>query len=184
MIDYQVVGDKPILTVLEALAKYSTGKEALQTAGNAIVEEIRLGFHDGQDPWEQPWKPLSPNSRAGQPLRDTGALANSITTAEPTDTSIKIGTALCYGIVHQYGAKVVAGKPTGNIICGYVPKGAKRLRWSAGGSVHYAKSVTIPPRPFMPIKGGAVDVPVQWAGSIIESMKAEIEAAKAHGGAQ
>ena len=48
------------------------------------------------------------------------------------------------------------------------------LRFSAGGSIHSAKQVTIPARPFLPIRNGAVDLPDGWKGSILEALSGEL----------
>lgn len=169
------INEGAIISKLAALAAATTGKAALDTAGNAMAEEIRLGFEDSTDPWGTPWKALK--FRNGQPLKDTGVLANSIT-HEATDTSAKVGTNICHAIVHQHGAVVKAGQPEGKqSLCGYVTTGAKRLRFAAGGSIIFAKSVTIPARPFMPIRNGAVDIPDAWETSILESLEGEINEA-------
>ena len=172
MIDGEI-DDEEVLAALEALSEKIGGREALGTVANAIAEEIRLGFEDSTDPWGTPWKALK--FRAGQPLKDTGVLANSITHNITSDTSAEVGTNICYAIVHQFGATVKADQPKGKqSLCGYVTKGAKRLAFSAGGSIIHAKSVTIPARPFMPIRNGAADLPESWKGSILAALSGEL----------
>lgn len=172
MLDIEI-DDQSILSALAALAEKVGDGKALGTVANTIAEQVRLGFNDSTDPWGAPWKPLK--FRSGQPLKDTGVLANSITFNLTSDTSAEIGTNVCTAVVHQYGAVVRAGQPAGKqSLCGYTVKGAKRLTFSAGGSIRSALEVTIPPRPFMPIRNGAADLPATWERSILESLSGEL----------
>jgi len=160
----------PLVKAFQEAAKKVAGKAILASAADSLVNDIGWTFRSGTDPWGSVWAPLK--FRAGQPLNDTGRLKNSIDSEVTNDYAI-VGTNVCYGIVHQYGATVTAGKPTGSNICGYQPKGAKLLHWETNGIHHFAKSVHIPARPFMPIHGGSVDLPDAWERSMIESIKAE-----------
>lgn len=172
MLDIEI-DDQSILSALSALAENVGDGKALGTVANTIAEEIRLGFEDSTDPWGNPWKPLK--FRSGQPLKDTGVLANSITHNITSATSAEVGTNICHAIVHQYGATVKADQPKGKqSLCGYVTKGAKHLAFSAGGSIIRAKQVTIPARPFMPIRDGHADLPEGWKGSILEALAGEL----------
>ena len=162
---------------LDAISKAAAAEAVLTQAGDTLIDLIGLTFTDQEDPWGQPWKPLSPLSRAGQALLDTGRLRNSID-KQISGNTLQVGTNVCYALTHQFGATVTAGKPTGNNICNYTPKGAKRLAWSAGGAIHFAKSVTIPARPFMPVQpGGGGDLPQSWETEVMTDIEALIEAA-------
>jgi phage virion morphogenesis protein len=170
--------DSDALTAaLENLEDALSTEAILTQAGDTLIDLIGLGFTDQQDPWGNAWAPLSARSRSGQPLRDTGRLMNSID-KQISGNTLTVGTNVCYGLVHQFGATVTAQKPTGNNICNYTPKGAKRLAWSAGGAIHFAKSVTIPARPFMPIQpGGGGELPASWDDEIGESIASMIQRA-------
>jgi phage virion morphogenesis protein len=121
---------------------------ALEVVASSIKTNIKLGFRTGTAPDGARWRPL--RHRSGQPLKDTGVLANSIT-HRTTKTEAEIGTNVCYGIVHQFGATVEAGKPPHKTLCGLMTKGSPYLRFKGqGGKDIFAKKVVIPPRPFMP----------------------------------
>lgn len=122
-----------------------------QRIGAALVSEIQLGFKAGASPYGQAWAPLS--IRRGQPLRDSGRLRSSIT-SRPDDSGVTVGTNLIYAPVHQFGATIK-------------PKNAKRLVFPGGGGLIFAKSVTIPARPFMPLDdSGAVNLPHRYQSAI------------------
>jgi phage gpG-like protein len=171
------VHSEAIEKALENLDNAVAVEAILTQAGDTLIDLIGLGFTDQQDPWGNAWKPLSPWSRSGQPLRDTGRLMNSIA-SQIEGNKLTVGTNVCYGLVHQFGATVTAQKPTGNNICGYTPKGAPRLAWSAGGAIHYAKQVTIPARPFMPIReGGGDELPARWEEEVMTDIESLIKGA-------
>jgi phage gpG-like protein len=162
---------------LDAITSAAAAEAVLTQAGDTLIDLIGLTFNDQQDPWGNAWSPLSPLSRSGQALLDTGRMRNSIDKQISGETLL-VGTNVCYALTHQFGATVTAGKPTGSNLCGYVPKGAKRLAWSAGGAIHFAKSVTIPARPFMPVQpGGGGELPEQWETEVLTDIESLIEAA-------
>jgi phage gpG-like protein len=154
----------------------ATATEAILTqAGDTLIDLIGMTFADQQDPWGAPWAPLSARSRSGQALLDTGRLRNSIA-SQISGNTLLVGSDVCYSMTHQFGATVTAQKPTGSNICGYTPKGAPRLAWSAGGAIHFAKQVTIPARPFMPIQpGGGGDLPQPWEDELRDGIAAMIQ---------
>jgi phage gpG-like protein len=162
---------------LEGLEDALSTEAILTSAGDTLVDLISLTFTDQEDPWGAAWAPLSPLSRSGQALLDTGRLRNSIA-KQISGNTLLVGSDVCYGLVHQFGATVTAQKPTGSNVCGYTPKGAPRLAWSAGGAIHYAKQVTIPARPFMPIhpEGGG-ELPYSWDEELSGSIASMIERA-------
>ncbi len=129
------------------------------TVGRVIVNRIRLCFKLGIDPWANPWAKLK--IRNGQPLRDTGRLNRSIV-ANPDKTGVTIGTNVQFAAVHQYGATIE-------------PKKAKRLVFPGpGGRMIFAKKVTIPARPFLPLKKGytVVTLPPAWSADVTRAMRA------------
>lgn len=133
---------------------------ALAAFGNVILNRIRLGFRLGRSPKGQTWLPLA--LRQGQPLRDTGRLQRSITMAAGPK-QVVIGTNLPQAPVHQFGATIK-------------PKNVSWLRFPGPNGFIFAKQVTIPARPFMPLTTtGDVDLPPQWAASGLEAMKKALQ---------
>ena len=131
---------------------------AFAVVGRTIATRIRLCFKLGIDPWQSPWAILK--MRKGQPLRDTRRLESSIT-SNPDNDGVTIGTNLIYAPVHQFGATIV-------------PVKAKRLVFPGpNGKLIFAKKVTIPARPFMPIKGsGVVELPPDWSKAVTAALRA------------
>lgn len=131
-------------------------RPAWRAVGAYVLSRIQLGFRVSRSPWGVPWTPLS--SRTGQPLKNTGVnLLKSITSREDADGAT-IGTNKFWAPVHQFGATII-------------PKNAQRLVFQINGVPVFAKSVTIPARPFMPITpAGKVDLPVSWQKGILERL--------------
>jgi phage gpG-like protein len=162
---------------LDAITTAAAAEAVLTQAGDTLIDLISLTFTDQEDPWGAAWAPLSPLSRSGQALLDTGRMRNSID-KQISGNTLQVGTNVCYAMTHQFGATVTAGKPTGSNLCGYTPKNAPRLAWSAGGAIHFAKSVTIPARPFMPVQpGGGGALPQPWENEVMTDIETLIKAA-------
>jgi phage virion morphogenesis protein len=141
-----------------------------ETIGRVLVNRIRLGFKLGVDPWGTPWAALK--LRQGQPLRDTGRLQRSITSA-PDAQGVTVGTSLRYAPVHQFGATIR-------------PKKAKRLVFPGpGGQLIFAKKVVVPARPFLPLRrsSAAVVLPPAWSVLVVNALKAYFTKAVAKAGA-
>ncbi len=122
--------------------------DVLDTIGNVVANEVRQSFIRGESPYHEPWAPLK--LRAGQPLRDTGRLMNSIT-YQVWAGYVEVGTNVCYAPVHQFGATIKArpGQP-GRNRCGR-RKGVPFLVFQgADRKPIFARQVTIPARPFLP----------------------------------
>lgn len=125
----------------------------MDDVGAALAERVRLTFHDGADPWGDPWAPLKPSTiarrrkRSGVPLRDTGRLMNSIGHRAGSDF-VEIGTNVEYAATHQFGAR--KGR------YGKTRRGAP-IPWG-----------DVPARPFLPIRDGAADLPQPWREEIVE----------------
>ena len=157
---------------LQALIKAAGDPTPIyQTVGRTILNRIRLCFKLGIDPWGAPWAALK--LRQGQPLRDTGRLNRSIV-ANPDKNGVTIGTNVMYAPTHQYGATIS-------------PKNAKKLVFPGpGGRMIFAKKVTIPARPFMPLRKNhaAVALPPQWSADVTRAIRNYfINAATKKGGA-
>jgi phage virion morphogenesis protein len=127
------------------------------TIGRVLVNRIRLGFKMGTSPYGNAWAKLK--IRRGKPLRDTGRLQRSIT-ARADASGVVIGTNLKQAPVHQFGATINA-KP-----------GRRLVFPGPGGALIFAKRVTIPARPFMPlVSRNKVDLPPDWALSASRALR-------------
>ena len=115
--------------------------------GAAWADRVRLGFHDGRDPWGDPWAPLKPSTiarrrnRSDQPLRDTGRLRSSIYHRAGRDW-LEVGLAAKYAGTHQFGAR--KGQ------YGRTRRGAP-IPWG-----------DVPARPMLPASGRHVLLPREW----------------------
>lgn len=129
---------------------------ALNALGRVLVTRIQLTFRRSTAPNGTRWAPLK--LRQGQPLVDSGRLRASIT-SKVQDREVVVGTNVQYARVHQFGATIR-------------PKRAKLLRFPNGaGGFAFARQVTVPARPFMPIgPSGQVDLPASWAASALTAM--------------
>jgi len=158
------VNDAGARAKIKALADSTSNMQPVfATVGSIIRNRIRLCFKLGIDPWGSPWAALK--IRKGQPLRDTGRLQASIT-SRPDSTGVTIGTNLQnngvrYPAVHQFGATIE-------------PKTGKRLVFPGpGGKLIFAKKVTIPARPFLPLtKASTVALPPDWSAAVTRALRA------------
>lgn len=174
------INDKAAKAKVAALTKATQyPEEVYRTIGNTVVNRVRMCFRMGIDPWGSPWAPLK--IRQGQPLRDTGRLQRSIT-ARPDSTGVTIGTNVSYAPVHQFGATIKPKlKPMryrvtdqqssrfGQIVT--TPGG--RLVFPGPNGMIFAKQVTVPARPFLPIRqrAAAVALPPAWSVAVVNSLK-------------
>jgi phage gpG-like protein len=86
---------------LEELASPAFRTELHRQLGEAARTLVALEFDSGKDPYGQPWAPLV--AREGQPLRDTGRLANSWSAFGVGPSGFRIGTDVEYAAFHQEG---------------------------------------------------------------------------------
>lgn len=96
----------------------------------------------------------------GQPLRHTGRLNRSITSKTDAD-GVTVGTNVIYARTHQFGNTIT-------------PKKAKRLVFPGpNGDLIFAKKVTIPARPFLPLRKGSavVALPPSWSVLVVNALK-------------
>lgn len=158
----------------------------LRSVGQALAENIRLGFTGSQDPWGAAWKALKPatiKARRGggvggvQALLDTGRLRNSIAVRPVGNTAVEVGTTVAYAAIHQWGGTVqyaarsirvrlrTVTDDKGRKVSRFAKDSHKRARTVWGEA--QAWQVNIPARPFMPMRpGGAVDLPAAWAAEV------------------
>lgn len=153
------ISDEGVKAKLRALDKATQDMQPVYaTIGRVLVNRIRLCFKLGIDPWGNPWQALK--FRKGQPLRDTGRLNRSIV-SKVDASGVTVGTNLIYAPVHQFGATIV-------------PKNKPRLVFPGpNGSLIFAKKVTIPARPFMPLRRGAqtVALPPDWSVLVVRALR-------------
>lgn len=134
---------------------------ALAAFGGVILNRIRLGFRLGRSPWGNAWQALLIR-KGGAPLRHHGHLQRSITMQQGRNT-VTIGTNLRQAPVHQFGAVIK-------------PKNVSVLRFPGPNGFIFAKQVTIPARPFMPLtQAGDAALPPAWAGSALNAMKKALQ---------
>ena len=162
--------DRTVQAALRRLARNTRNRRDVhRKITRRVRTRVQECFQRSADPWGGAWAPLK--LRSGQPLRETNRLMNSIASASTSDaTSSTIGTNVRYGIVHQFGATIAAqpGNAGQNVVG---PRfGSPFLRFQAGNRTIYAKQVTVPARPFLPIRGGKVDLPKEWRTSVLEAV--------------
>lgn len=111
--------------LLAAVADPGLKHEMLRKSGAIVRESCKLNFDVGGRP--KRWKPVYIRVVRGveqynnEPLRDTGRLQRSITSAVVGDKAI-VGTNVIYAPVHQFGAKKGSfGKFTANVPAFTVP---------------------------------------------------------------
>lgn len=126
----------------------------LADEGVSLVQEC---FETSRDPHGRPWPKLQ--TRAGQPLLDTGRLRNSITRKEVNGGGFIIGTNVEYAAIHNYGGVIKA-------------KNAPVLRFRVGKQWVSKKSVTIPRRQFLPDSGRLSST---WEEAFVELAREFIE---------
>ena len=149
-VDFEEVAAK-----LAALGSSDAAQNALQAAGRKLKTLIDIGFRDGVSPEGAPWRALS--MRSGQPLVDTAVLRSSITYKTGNDESgafLEVGTNKNYARVHQFGAVIK-------------PRSGQFLRFMGRNGYVFAKSVTIPARPFLPLDENEVRLPADWSRSVV-----------------
>jgi phage virion morphogenesis protein len=156
-IDVQVTDAGASRKLQELIDKGADLTPVYATIGRVLVNRIRLGFKMGTSPYGNAWAKLK--IRRGEPLRDTGRLQRSIT-ARADASGVVIGTNLKQAPVHQFGATINA-KP-----------GRRLVFPGPGGRLIFAKRVTIPARPFMPlVSRNKVELPPDWALSASRALR-------------
>jgi len=150
------VEDARVQNALASLVAAITAPgKALDEIGAVVTENVRLGFDESEDPYGRPWKAVLRDG--GQPLRDTGNLANSFS-YQVRGNAVAVGSGLTVSHngrshnladIHQFGRTIV-------------PVNAKALRFQVNGQFVTAQQVTIPPRKMLP-EGGWPD---EWAEDV------------------
>lgn len=112
------------------LARGGNLTPVMRAVAATVEQATQLRFRDGRSPEGPPWRPLAPTTRAArarrsssrgkaavraaldgpmQPLRDTGRLANSITSAYGARQAV-VGTNVTYAQIHQFGGLAGRGR--------------------------------------------------------------------------
>lgn len=98
--------------------------------------------------------------KAGQPLRDTARLNRSIS-SQVDGEGVTIGTNVKYARIHQFGGEIR-------------PKNKPFLAFPGPtGEIIFAKRVTIPARPYLPLRKGSavVALPPAWSVLVVNALK-------------
>lgn len=136
---------------LREVSKPSSTSRMMAVIAEEAMTQVRLGFRESRDPYGVPWKPLTLRV-GGKPLDDTGAhLKNRIVVIPSGASSFRIGTNFVGAKVHQYGANIKPKNGQFLRFNGYNARGRRD-----GKNVVFARSVTIPARPYLPTKEGGI----------------------------
>jgi phage virion morphogenesis protein len=153
------VDDKEINAAFSRLVRnVSDTRPAMEGVAQTTKSNVLLGFRGGVSPYGQKWLPLK--LRKGQPLVDTGTLRSSMTT-RATESTAEVGTNKIQAPIHQFGGVIRA-------------KRAPFLVFKTPTGYAKKKSVSIPARPFMPIRAGKLDLPKAWGDDVIDIITAHI----------
>lgn len=114
----------------------------LRAIGTGLVQVTQDRFESATDPQGNAWTALNPlyaaTKRGPGILRESamrGGLMSSIT-FETSSDAVQVGTNKVYAAIHQFGGTIK-------------PKDAPALIFRIGGKLVWARSVTIPARPFL-----------------------------------
>jgi phage virion morphogenesis protein len=156
------IRDEAVLAKLNAIvAAGRNPRPALTEIGRTLKTYVQLGFRQSQDPYGRPWAPLK--SRKGQPLKDTGRLAASITD-QVTDDSVTVGTNVQYAAPHQFGVdKQVKVKRHPRLVLQVF---GRKLPFGVYATVKaHQRPMKLPARPFFP--NAAEGFPDTWRASVL-----------------
>jgi phage virion morphogenesis protein len=149
----------------------------LREIGQTLVTTSDLAFRGQRDPWGAPWEPLAASTlrqrrrgkRAGSAriLRDTGRLATSISYQLGTDgRSVDVGTNVEYAAIHQFGGEIQRAASTRTLYFRQRKDGSVNNRFSRRSRANFAQdaqvgaySITLPARPYLPLRDGRVALP-------------------------
>lgn len=138
-------------------------QRAVKDSDGNVVDYKRVKDKDGNFVLTKTGQKQAEANRAGtpgQPLRDTGRLNRSIVSQSDAD-GVTVGTNVKYARVHQFGATIKPRKKPFLVFPG------------PSGQMIFAKRVTIPARPFMPLRKGAevVALPPPWSVLVVGALK-------------
>lgn len=134
---------------LTSLGRKFETRRILKAIGASQLNWINRNFRAGGI--ERKWKPLSPNTlasrrgRGGQPLRDTGRLAQSFTATLDGSDAVIVGTTDKRAPWHHFGTRAYTIRPRNRTV----------LRFMTSRGVTFARKVEhpgLPARPLLPSK--------------------------------
>jgi len=142
--------------------------------GHEAVNQVRLGFREGRDPYGKAWEPLK--LRAGTPLRNKGILGNSFS-AQPDGDGFAVVSSDKRMKVHQKGMTIVPKTAKALRFRGvsYVAGSRRRANGSRIGNRRvygpwiFRKKVVIPARPMIPEPGTMSPI---WAAAFHSAIDA------------
>ena len=170
-----VTGDSKQLRELigkfEQLATPKVRKDLVNNLAEEYTSFAKGCFAASQSPYGQPWAPLHKTTRESaegeasqKPLMNTGLMNMAITPTNITADGFLVSVSRSYASVHQFGAKIVPRNAKvlvwgGKKFTGFSKKG-KKLKSPKVETTgpFFAKSVTIPARPYLPLDGWPSDL--------------------------
>lgn len=140
------VDDRELQDALRALARLGRDPSGpMKAVGVRMVATTRNRLRQGITPQGSAFAPLNPDyartaGRGGilRRLGMGGGLMGSIVSEAEGGTRVRIGTNKVYSAIHQFGGTIR-------------PRGAGAMRFRLGERWVFAKSVTIPARPYLGI---------------------------------
>ncbi len=133
-IKFTITRDTLSPTLAKAIKGVQNRRPILEAMGLAVVAISQRAFNDSSLR-PSAWAPKRGGGAAT--LKLTGTLWRSVRITGLTNSSVTVGSDRKYAAIHQFGGTII-------------PKSKKRLAFSIGGQMVFAKSVKIPARPFMP----------------------------------
>lgn len=121
---------------------------ALEGIGSLMQAKVQTGFRTSTSPYGGQWD--KPGHRSGKPLINSGQLLKSID-YRLVGNAVEIGTNKHYAAIHQFGGVIK-------------PKNKTRLFFMLGKRKIFARQVTIPARPFLPVNG----LPDSWRDDVVD----------------
>ena len=186
------VDDAQVRAALAALsARMGDLSPAMRSIGQTLVAATDLAFRSQKDPWGQAWKPLAASTLRGRRkgkgsgsdkiLRDTGRLQNSLNYRPGVTVGkdwVRFGTNVAYAAIHQFGGSIdVAArnatvyfrqnKRTGEVGNKFVKKGRSNFAQDVTIGAH---KITIPARPFLPVRAGG-DLPADTRDDVLDILR-------------
>ena len=124
---------------LSKLQKANLSTQLHNALGASLLSNTQERFKTQKDPSGKKWADKAsnahPNNMRGSILVKSAILKNSIH-YQASNKDVSIGTNILYAALHQFGGVIT-------------PKNKKALSFNIGGKQIFAKSVTIPARPYL-----------------------------------
>jgi phage gpG-like protein len=185
------LNDAEFLALLDRLKSNVTNlRPAMVDIGANLVSLIHDKLGIGVTPWGEAMKPLRYKRKheskfgAGIPLNDTRMHIYQRITYKADSNSLRVGMldseTAKIGQVHQFGATINIPEQK-RAINFKVNARTGKSRFSKLKKANFqqdvtipAHSVTIPARPFMPIRDGVADLPTDWMSEVLETMRTHL----------